>query len=115
PQPPPQPVKLTHNGRADQAIALIAWPTSDFPSNPQAAREERVLEKVMELRMIDRLRIEQAVTYSPSTRLESSWDFPGYGYISAQIEAPPDKLDGFYATTSGIAQELRDKPITADE
>jgi zinc protease len=110
-----EPVRLTHKGRADQAIGYIAWPTTDFPSDPQGARSLRVLEQVMQLRLIDDLRMKKSVTYSPSTALNMAWSFPGYGYMSASIEAPPDKLDDFYATVNAIAKDLRDKPVSADE
>jgi zinc protease len=115
PGPTATPVRLTHRGRPDQAIAFVAWPTADFPSNPQQAREIRMLERVMELRLTDELREKEAVTYSPSTDLEASWIFPGYGYVAASVEAPPEKLQGFFDTVDGIAAQLRDKPVTADE
>jgi zinc protease len=115
PAPTSQPLKLTHQGRADQAIGYVAWPTTDFPSDPQGARETRALEQVLQLRLTDTLRSQQAVTYSPSTGLDMSWNFTGYGYVSAQVEAPPDKLDGFFTTVQAIAQDLRDKPVSADE
>jgi zinc protease len=115
PVPTPEPVRLTHAGRADQAIGYIAWPTTDFNADPQGARSLRMLEQVLQLRLLDDLREKQAVTYSPNTNLEASWVFPGYGYVSASIEAPPDKLDGFFQTVASIAKDLRDKPVTADE
>ena len=115
PQPTTTPVRLTHKGRADQAIGYIAWPTTDFPSDPQGARALRVMEQVMQLRLIDDLRMKQAVTYSPNTGLNMAWSFPGYGYVSASIEAPPDKLDDFFATVNTIAADLRTKSVTADE
>jgi zinc protease len=109
------PERLTHKGRADQGIAFVAWPTTDFPSDPQGARVNRMLEQVLQLRLVEEIREKQAVTYSPSTSLEAAWAFPGYGYISASIEAPPEKLDGFYATVREIVADLRDKPPSADE
>jgi zinc protease len=41
--------------------------------------------------------------------------FPHYGYIDAEMEAPPPKLDGFFADVAQIAQDLRTTPVTADE
>src|SRR3569832_187405 len=112
PAPTPQPIVLTHNGRADQAIGYVAWPTTDFPSDPANARALRLVEQILQLRLLDDLREKQAVTYSPQTQLSSSWDFPGYGYVSASIEAPPDKLPGIVATgrddAKGIGFVIRD-------
>jgi zinc protease len=110
-----EPVRLTHKGRADQAVAYMAWPTDDFPSNPQDARALRVLEQVMRLRLLDEIREKQGVTYSPGTSYEAAWVYPDYGYLAASIEAPPDKLQPFFADVEKIAAGLRDAQVTADE
>lgn len=115
PAPLAQPVRLTHKGRPDQAMALIAWPGLDFASSPQAARQLRVLELILQLRLTDELRERQGVTYSPRTDFESPWGLTGYGYVSASVQAPPDKLDGFFAAVADIARDLRDNPVAADE
>jgi zinc protease len=115
PAAPAQPVRLTHKGRADQAIAFMAWPTDDFPSDPQRARALRVLELVMQLRLTDEIREKQGVTYSPGTSYEAAWVYPDYGFIGANIEAPPDKLEPFFGDVRKIARSLRDAPVTADE
>jgi zinc protease len=109
------PVRLTHKGRADQAIAYIAWPTDDFPSDPQRARTLRVLEQVMRLRLLDEIREKQGVTYSPSTGFDAAWVYPDFGYISASIEAPPERLDAFFGDALKIVRELRERPVTQDE
>jgi zinc protease len=110
-----EPVHLTHRGRADQAVGYIAWPTVDFFSDPQRARQLRLLQLVMQLRVTDVLRNHQGVTYSPQTGYDASWDYPGYGYLSAAVEAPPEKLDGFFRSVSDIAKSLRESPVSADE
>lgn len=110
-----EPVRLTHRGRADQGAAFVAWKTTDFPSDPQGARVLRLLQQVMQLRLIEEIREGQGVTYSPSSSLESSWDFPGYGYLAASIQAPPDKLADFLNDAERIAAALRETPVTADE
>ena len=106
---------LSHKGRADQALGLVAWPTADFVSDPQRARVLRVLEQVIRLRLLDELREGQAVTYSPITGYQAAWVYPGYGYVSAAVEAPPEKLDGFFADVRKIAAALKAAPPTADE
>ena len=115
PAPTSAPLRLTHKGRSDQAIGFVAWPTFDFNSDPQGARALRVVEQIVQLRLIDELREKQGVTYSPSTGLDISWVFPGYGYLSAAVEAPPDKLAGFFASVDAIARDLGERPVTADE
>jgi zinc protease len=108
-------IRETHGGRADQGLALIAWPTVDFYSDPKRARTLSVLASVLQLRLLDEIREKQGTTYSPTAGHNPSQVFPGYGYIAAQIEAPPEKLDGFLADSARIAQDLRDRPIGADE
>ena len=109
------PVRLTHKGRADQAIAFIGWPTPDYPSDPQRARQVQMLELVLQLRMTDLLRQKEGVTYSPQAIYNASWDYPGYGYVAAVMEAPPEKMDRFFTDLQSIAKDLRDKPVDADE
>jgi zinc protease len=74
-----------------------------------------MLERILALRLNDEVREKEAVTYSPSTDLDASWEFLGYGYLAASIEAPQDKLPGFFVTVDGIAADLVAKPVTADE
>lgn len=109
------PVLRTHKGRADQALAYAAWPTQDFFADPQAAREARLLEAIMDLRLTDELREAQGATYSPFTGFASSFVYPGYGYLAAGVEMPADKLAGFLADVKKIAANLREKPVSADE
>jgi zinc protease len=115
PAPTPAPLVETHAGRADQGVALVAWPTDDFFSDPAGARVDSVLGRVMQLRLTDVLRMKQGVTYSPAAGAATSLVFPHYGYLSAQMEAPPAKLDGFFTDVSAIAADLRAKPVTPDE
>jgi zinc protease len=113
--PAPGLVRETHNGRADQGLAFIAWPTTDFYSDVRRARTLNVLAEVLQLRLIDEIREKQGTTYSPQAAHDPSQTFPGYGYMAAQIEAPPEKLDGFLTDAARIAADLRDHPITTDE
>jgi zinc protease len=110
-----QPLKLTHKGRADQAIGYVAWPTNDLWANPQQALENDVLGEVMDLRLIDELREAQGVTYSPSVQYAHSQTWTGWGYLSASVEVPPAKLDSFFRDVTKIAADLRAKDVTADE
>jgi zinc protease len=115
PAPAAAPVVETHKGRADQAIAFLAWPTTDFFADPQKGRDLRILQLVMEIRLIEQIRMTEGATYSPGTDWDASIVFPGYGYVSATVEIPPAKVPGFYASVAKIAADLRDKPVSADE
>jgi zinc protease len=110
-----QPVTFTHKGRADQAMAYIAWPTADFWSDPQRARELIMLGEVLRNRLTDELREAQGATYSPSASATQSFTWPGWGYMSASVEVPPAKVPEFFADVQKIAADLRTKVIDADE
>ena len=114
PAPTATPVVLDHRGRPDQGAAAIAWPTTDvFADSESAAR--RLLVNIMQLRLVEELRVHAGATYSPSTTAHASLTFPGYGYIGAYAEIPPDKAQLFYDTVAKVAADLREKGPTADE
>jgi zinc protease len=115
PPPTAQPINETHKGRADQGYAVAAWPTTDLFADVRGARTIRVLVNVMELRLIDTLRVAQGATYSPNATLEASEDYPGYGYIAARVEIPPSKIPGFYEQVDKIAADLKANGPTEDE
>lgn len=115
PRPTATPVVLTHKGRADQAIGLVAWPTDDFLSDTQRARTLSMLANVMQLRLLEQLRKTEAVTYSPSAQSAASAALPHYGYLSARVEIPPAKLNDFFGDVEAIAQDLKAKPVSDDE
>ena len=114
PAPTAEPIRLRHAGRADQGMAFVAWPAVDR-EDIREARLVSLLAAVMRLRMLEELRENQAVTYSPSAGATASRTFPGYGYVSAAIEAPPDRLAAFFADVDAIAADLAARPIDADE
>lgn len=115
PKGAPAPVTLTHKGRADQAIGYIAWGTTDYWADPQRARETAVLREIMKLRITDELREAQGVTYAPDVNSQHSQVWTGWGFIAANVEAPPEKLQGFFDDTLKIAQDLRTREVDADE
>ena len=115
PAPGGAPVVETHAGRADQAIAAAAWPTNGFYADPQQARTLDVTAQVLESRLIDKVRIAEGATYSPSADADASQVFNGYGFMLAQVETPPAKIDNFYRDLKAIAADMRDRPATPDE
>jgi zinc protease len=111
----PMPVLRRHKGRPDQAVALIAWPAPDFYSDPQRSRDLRILEQIIQARLFEELRIGAGASYVPETALETSTVFPGYGYLDAAAEVPPDKIDLFYDVVGRIAADLKANQVSQDE
>ena len=109
------PIDLVHRGRADQAIAYEAWPSDGLFVDPQAARVVNVAAQVVELRLIDRVRVAEGATYSPSVYSNPSDVFPHYGVVAASVETPPAKIAGFYDAVHDITADLAAKGPTADE
>jgi zinc protease len=116
PAAPAQPVTLFHKGRADQAVGFIAWPTTGYSADTRVlARTLAVLGSVFQLRLTDRLREQEGASYSPGAGSAASTVWPDYGYLAAQIEVPPEKLDGFFKAAQEIAADLVTRPVTEDE
>ncbi|HXJ02261.1 MAG TPA: insulinase family protein [Micropepsaceae bacterium] len=114
PAPTPEPIVLNHAGRADQGVAAIAWQTTDvFADSESAAR--RVVTDILQFRLMEQLRIKFGATYSPSATANASRIFPGYGYIAAYAEIPPDKSQLFFDTVKQVTADLRDHEASADE
>ncbi|MEA3029115.1 MAG: zinc protease [Sphingomonadales bacterium] len=110
-----EPLRFTHRGRADQGLAYIAWPTQGFYDDVRQARALNVLASVFQLRLIQKIREEQGTTYSPQAAHNPSEAYAGYGSLAARIEARPEALAGFLRDAEGIAADLRDHAIDADE
>ena len=115
PAPGGAPVDLTHKGRIDQAIAYEAWPTTGLFSDPQRARVLNVAAQVLELRMIDRVRVAEGMSYSPAAAGSPSDVFPTYGVVFADVETPPARIAGLYTAIREITADLRAKGPTGDE
>jgi zinc protease len=114
PAPTPEPVVLHHSGRADQGVAAIAWQTTDVYADSESAAR-RIVTDVLQMRLMEQLRIKDGATYSPSATASASRTFPGYGYIAAYAEIPPEKAQLFYDTVKSVTADLRDHEVGTDE
>ena len=111
--PAPGLARAVHKGRADQGLALVAWPTADFYSDQKRARALNLLGQIVRQRILDEVREKMGVSYSPSATHFASEAIPGYGYLAVSMEAPPEKLDGLVASALRIAADLRDRSVSA--
>lgn len=115
PDPTPTPVTLSHAGRSDQGLAFIAWPNTDPVTDMQEVANRRVLMDIFRLRITEQIRANNGASYSPSAGSQTSLAFPGYGYLDAMAEIPPEKMPLFFDTIASVAADLREKGPTADE
>jgi zinc protease len=111
-----QPLVRTHDGAANQAAAIIAWPTGAGAANGHDARQLEVLAQVFSDRLFDRLRSAAGASYSP--QVQSQWpqsDTSGPGRFIAIGQVPPDKTGFFFTLSREIAADLVAKPVGDDE
>lgn len=112
----PTPIELHHKGRADQGLAVLAWPTEGLDyGNPQNRFSGWLLEAILNDRVTQRLRMQQGATYSPSGEAVFSHTFTNYGYILLRVEIPPPKMAGFFSEAEAIAADVAANGVTEDE
>lgn len=110
------PLVLTHTGDADQAAAVIAWPTGAGLANAREGRQLEILAQIINDRLFERLRAAEGVAYSPSAQADWPLGFDrGRGYILAMSQLKPGSADYFFTLVREIAADLAARPVSADE
>jgi len=107
------PVTLTHNGAANQAMVIAAWPTDD-DKDPVRASQIGLLSSVLQIMLIDKVREELGDSYGASVASNMSDTFPDFGVLSASAVVAPDKIDEVRAAINEAVTQLRSTPISAD-
>jgi zinc protease len=115
PDPTPVPVVRNHKGRTDQAAALVAWPTKDLFSDLKSSYAVYLLSDIVQERMRAQVRLTEGAAYTMGSESEMSTNLPGYGYLYAYVETPPNKIDTFFADMEKIVSDIRANGVTADE
>jgi zinc protease len=110
-----EPVKLKHEGPAEQALGFSAWPTTDSIGDRTEARQLSVLAAVVQLRLNEEVREKLGIAYAPGASSSSSTVFPDYGFLYMAAETRPENLAALYAAFDSIAASLREAPISDDE
>lgn len=107
------PVHLTHNGTADQGMALALWAGPDGNDDARSMKIS-LLTAVGQIMMQDEIRERLGATYSPNMGASLSTVFPGYGYISAAAPAAPDKMKLVFDAFSEVTRDLATKPVSQE-
>ncbi len=110
-----KPVQFFHKGPADQAAAVMAWPTAGGLDNIVEGRHLEILAAIFRDRLFEKFRSEQAASYSPD--MASSWpeEFSNGGYLMAYSQVKPGDVDSFFKFSNEVAADLAAKPVSADE
>ena len=109
------PVRLVHHGDANQAAALVSWPTGGGMEGVRTSRQLEILANLFTNRLMDRIREKLGASYAP--QVFSSWpvDTSSGGSITAMAQILPEDVPVFYSTADEIAADLIANPASADE
>lgn len=110
-----RPVVLTHRGDANQAAAVISWPTGGGTVAISESRQIEILTQLFTNRLMDAMREKLGASYAP--QVYSTWplDLDSGGSITALAQLQPSAVPAFFATAQEIAADLVANPPTADE
>ena len=110
-----KPTVVTHRGDANQAAAVVAWPSGGGTANLRESRQLEILTQLFNNRLLDALRERAGASYSP--QVFSNWpaDIASGGRISALAQLEPAFVPVFFAQADRIAKDLAANPPTADE
>jgi len=107
------PIKLTHDGPADQAVVEAAWPTTDDHDFRKEVAMD-LLKDTLDLKLTEKVREALGDSYGVTLQNVMSKSFPGFGYLTASAIVAPDKMDEVQKAVADAAAELRAKPVDAD-
>ncbi|RVQ69517.1 insulinase family protein [Croceicoccus ponticola] len=115
PAPSDKPVVLTHRGDANQAAAVIGWPTSAGRDRIQISRQLSILTEVFNNRLFDAMRERLGASYAPNVGSRWPLDRRSGGMILAHAQLQPKDVPAFYEEARKIAAALVAAPPTAEE
>jgi zinc protease len=110
-----EPVVLTHRGDANQAAAVVSWPTGGGSMGISESRQLEILTQLFTNRLLDAMREKLGASYAP--QVYSTWplDLDSGGSITAMAQLQPAAVPTFFATAQEIAGDLVAHPVTPDE
>jgi len=100
--------------RDPKAYAVVYWPTTDF-SHVSEVRRLFVLAKALEGRVLERIRVQEGLSYTAQSANVPSQAFPGYGVLYALVDATPDKATELVGEIRDIGARVAREGVTEDE
>ncbi|HCC27151.1 MAG TPA: peptidase M16 [Erythrobacter sp.] len=104
-----------HRGDANQAAAVIAWPSGAGVDGLRESRRLEVLVSLFNNRLMEAMREHAGASYSPVVRSDWPSDVDSGGRIAALAQLRPEDVPVFFAEAERIAQELASTPVGEDE
>ncbi|WP_072673364.1 M16 family metallopeptidase [Erythrobacter sanguineus] len=110
-----EPAIVTHRGDANQAAAVVAWPSGGGVASLRESRQLEILTQLFNNRLLEALRERAGASYSPQVFSKWPEDLPSGGRITALAQLEPEFVPIFFTEADRIARELATEPPTADE
>lgn len=110
-----KPEVVTHRGDANQAAAVVAWPSGGGVASLRESRQLEILTQLFNNRLLDALRERAGASYSPQAFSNWPADLASGGRITAVAQLEPGMVPVFFAEADRIAKDLAANPPTADE
>jgi zinc protease len=104
-----------HRGDANQAAAVIAWPTGGGVENLRWSRQLEILVQLFNNRLLDALREQAGASYSPNVASRWPVDVEQGGRVVALAQVRPEDVPVFFAEAQRIADDLAADPPSEDE
>lgn len=114
-RPTVAPVILRHRGDANQAAAVVSWPTGAGLAGLVESRHLEVLSQLFANRLMEALREKAGASYAPQVSADWPLDTPAVGTINAMAQLQPAMVPQFFATADAIAADLAARPVGMDE
>lgn len=109
------PAVATHRGDANQAAAVVAWPSGGGVASLRESRQLEILTQLFNNRLLDALRERAGASYSPQAFSNWPADLASGGRITAVAQLEPSFVPVFFAEAEKIAKDLAANPPSADE
>ena len=104
---------LTHDGRADQSILSLFYPTSGF-GDGSMGRKLNVLRDMLNIKLTDIIREKEGGTYSPVVISNASTYVNNYGNMGIVLNLKPEEIAKYQTITEAIVKDFADGKIDAD-
>lgn len=114
-KPSLEPVVLTHRGDANQAAAIVSWPTGGGMAGVHESRRLQVLTDVFTNRLLAAMREKLGASYAPQVVTDWPLDVNTGGSIMALAQLQPQSVPEFFRIADQIAADLAAAPPTAEE
>ena len=115
PEPAAAPTVKEHRGDANQAAAVMAWPSGGGVAGLRQSRQLEILTQVFNNRLLDAMRERAGASYAPQVASDWPIDLQGGGSILAIAQLKPEDVPVFFAEGQRIALDLATTAPTADE